>query len=77
MGDDFGFGRVGRKAVGGQHGAVVRRVRGAEIGGHRERIVEVGKSRVGVARAGVEYRLCGGGDFLRSDGALAVVGTGT
>ena len=37
--DDFGFGRAGRKAVGGQHGAVVRLVRGAEVGRHRERVV--------------------------------------
>ena len=37
VGDDFGFGRVGRKAVGGKYGAVVRLVRGAEIGRHRER----------------------------------------
>ena len=32
VGDDFGFGRIGRKAVGGEHGAVVRLVRGDELG---------------------------------------------
>ena len=43
VGDDFGFGRVGRKAVGGKYGAVVRLVCGAEVGRHRERVVKVGK----------------------------------
>ena len=38
VGDDFGFGRVGRKAVGGQHGAVVHLVCGAEVGWHRGRV---------------------------------------
>ena len=43
VGDDFRLGRVGREAVGGQHSAVVRLVRGAEVGWHRERVVEIGK----------------------------------
>jgi hypothetical protein len=33
-------------------------VRGAEVGRHRERVVEVGKRRFGIARAGVEDGLC-------------------
>ena len=40
--NDFGFGRVGREVVGDEDGTVVRRVCGAEVGRHRERIVEVG-----------------------------------
>ena len=39
MRDDFGLGRIGLEAVGGENGAVVRRVRGTEIGRHRKRIV--------------------------------------
>ena len=39
VGDDFGFWHVGYKAVGGKHGAVVRLVRGAVVGRHRERVV--------------------------------------
>ena len=64
VGDDFGFGRVGLEAVGGENGAVVRRVRGTEVGGHRQRIVEVGKRRIGIKRTRVEDGLGGSFDFL-------------
>ena len=33
MGDDFGFGGVGLETVGGENGAVIRLVRGAEARG--------------------------------------------
>ena len=46
VGDDFGFGRVGCKAVGGCHGAVVRLVCGAEVGWHCERVVEIGQRAI-------------------------------
>ena len=62
MGDDFGLGRVGRQTVGGEDGAVVSGVGFAKFRRHCERVVEVGKRRIGVESAGVENGLCGRGD---------------
>ena len=59
MGDDFGLGRVGGETVGGKDGAVVRGVGFAKLRRHCERVVEVGKGRIGVECAGVENRLRG------------------
>ena len=60
MGDDFGLRGVGGESVGGEDGAVVRRVRRPEVGRHRQRVVEVRERRAGIARAGGENRLGGG-----------------
>ena len=64
VGDDFGFGRVGRKAVGGKHGAVVRLMRGAEVGRHRERVVEYRKRAIGMCGARIENPLHSGRDLF-------------
>ena len=63
VGDDFGFGRVGLEAIGGENGAVVRHVCGAKVGGHRERVVKVGKRGIWIAGAGIKNGLGGGFDF--------------
>ena len=54
MGNDFRFGGIGSKAVGSKDGAVVRGVGFAKFRRHCERVVEVGKGRIGVECAGVE-----------------------
>ncbi len=64
MRDEGGFGNVGRKTVGGKDGGVVRAVRPAEIGRHREGVVEVGEGGVGVECARIEDRLRRLGDFV-------------
>ena len=59
MGNDFRFGGVGGEAVGCEDGAVIRRVGLAKLDRHCERIVQVGKRRIGVECAGIENRLGG------------------
>ena len=59
MGDDFAFEGVGGEAVGGKDGAVVRGVGFAKFRRHCERVVEVGKRRIGIERTRVENGLCG------------------
>ena len=64
VGDDFGFGRIGREAVGGKHGADVRLVRRAQVGRHRNFVIQICKRAIGMLRAGVKNGLRGLGYFL-------------
>ena len=64
MGNDFRLGGIGRKAVGGKDGAVIRGVGLTKFDRHYERVVEVGKRRIRVECTRVEDGLGGRGDYL-------------
>ena len=59
MGNDFRLGGIGRKAVGGKDGAVIRGVGLAKFDRHCERVVEIGERRIRVECASIKNGLSG------------------
>ena len=60
MGDDFGLGRVGGEAVGGEDGAVVRGVGGGKFGEEIHFVaVHLRKRHTGIKHTSIENGLCG------------------
>ena len=76
VGDDFGFGRVGREAIGGKHGAIVRLVRGAEVGSkvHRVWVVQICKRSVRIFHSRIKDGSRRGGDCLSQRRRVAEIG---
>ena len=55
---DFWFRCVGRETIGRKNCLVISRVGGAEVGWHREWIVEVSERGIGITGTNIEYHPC-------------------